>query len=146
MASTQNRSTPTVVIAVDPHKRSWTAAAVDARMQPLAAPQRCVEPAAAPKATPHCDDGVRRKGACIRAIKHDADTTAQSPPAGLRPRRAVAGVAPRASHGFAVRSVLLHAAWAATDAVRRSPLIKPYRRSVEWTAMSCLKRLGGSQT
>jgi hypothetical protein len=27
---------PSVMIAVDPHKRSWTAAAVDARLQPLA--------------------------------------------------------------------------------------------------------------
>ena len=28
--------TPNVVIAVDPHKASWTAAAVDASLQPLA--------------------------------------------------------------------------------------------------------------
>lgn len=30
-------ATPRVVIAVDPHKASWTAVAVDARLQPLAA-------------------------------------------------------------------------------------------------------------
>ena len=36
MASTPNMSTPPVMIAIDPHKRSWTAAAVDVRLQPLA--------------------------------------------------------------------------------------------------------------
>lgn len=36
MPSMSDQLTPTVMIAVDPHKRSWTAAAVDARLQPLA--------------------------------------------------------------------------------------------------------------
>lgn len=36
MPSTPNTSMPSVMIAIDPHKRSWTAAAVDARLQPLA--------------------------------------------------------------------------------------------------------------
>jgi transposase len=36
MPSISDKSTPAVMIAVDPHKRSWTAAAVDARLQPLA--------------------------------------------------------------------------------------------------------------
>jgi len=36
MPSIKNTSMPPVMIAVDPHKRSWTAAAVDARLQPLA--------------------------------------------------------------------------------------------------------------
>ena len=36
MASIKNTSMPSVMIAVDPHKRSWTAAAIDARLQPLA--------------------------------------------------------------------------------------------------------------
>jgi transposase len=36
MPSIKNTSMPSVMIAVDPHKRSWTAAAIDARLQPLA--------------------------------------------------------------------------------------------------------------
>lgn len=36
MPSISDKSLSSVMIAVDPHKRSWTAAAVDARLQPLA--------------------------------------------------------------------------------------------------------------
>lgn len=36
MPASSDKSIPTVMIAVDPHKKSWTAAAVDARLQPLA--------------------------------------------------------------------------------------------------------------